>query len=178
MLLLLFSATTALLTAATLLPLWRWQHWLIRSFDFPRLQFALTLVAVLILELLLLDWSEVSTQILIGIGFACLLYQIWWIVKYSPLAPKEVRLIHHPEPERCLRILTANVLTPNRNAPALLDLVHTHQPDILLTLESDDWWQRQLDSLQADYPHRVKCRSEERRVGQECQQNDRRLHPP
>src|SRR5690625_4042798 len=157
MLLLLFSATTALLTAATLLPLWRWQHWLIRSFDFPRLQFALTLVAVLILELLLLDWSEVSTQILIGIGFACLLYQIWWIVKYSPLAPKEVRLIHNPEPERCLRILTANVLTPNRNAPALLDLVHTHQPDILLTLESDDWWQRQLDSLQADYPHSVKC---------------------
>src|SRR5690625_1674165 len=84
MLLLLFSATTALLTAATLLPLWRWQHWLIRSFDFPRLQFALTLVAVLILELLLLDWSEVSTQILIGIGFACLLYQIWWIIRYSP----------------------------------------------------------------------------------------------
>src|SRR5690625_7104291 len=91
MLLLLFGVITALLTAATLLPLWRWQHWLIRSFDFPRLQFALTLVAVLILELLLLDWSEVSTQILIGIGFACRLYRCWWIVKYSPLAPKEVR---------------------------------------------------------------------------------------
>src|SRR5690625_7364976 len=107
MLLLLFSAIIALLTAAALLPLWRWQHWLIRSFDFPRLQFALALVAVLILELLLLDWSQVSTQILIGIGFACLLYQIWWIIRYSPLVPKEVRLIHNPESERCLRILTA-----------------------------------------------------------------------
>lgn len=157
MLSLLFSVITALLTAATLLPLWRWQHWLIRSFDFPRLQFALTLVAVLILELLLLDWSEVSTQILIGIGFACLLYQIWWIIRYSPLVPKEVRLIHNPEPERCLRILTANVLTPNRNAQALLDLVHTHQPDILVTLESDRWWQRQLNRLQGDYPYSVKC---------------------
>src|SRR5690625_4660245 len=139
MLLLLFSATTALLTAATLLALWRWQHWLLRSLYFLRLQRALTVVAVLILELLLLDRSEVSTQILIGIGVACLLYQIWWIVKYSPLAPKEARLIHNPEPERCLRLLTANVLTPNRNAPALPDLVHTHHTDILLTLDSHDW---------------------------------------
>lgn len=157
MLILLFSLFTALLVAATLLPLWRCEHWLIRSLDFPRLQFAISLLTLLALELLFLNLADLVAQVLIGIGVACLLYQSWWIIRYSPLAPKEVRLISKPDRDRCLRILTANVLTPNRNSKALQDLVQKYEPDILLTLESDRWWQGELDSLQSDYPYSVKC---------------------
>jgi len=56
-----------------------------------------------------------------------------------------------------LRVLVSNVLMSNRNAQALLQLVATHRPHVLVTLESDHWWQEQLDSLKADYPFTTQC---------------------
>ena len=43
--------------------------------------------------------------------------------------------------------MTANVLTPNDNKSALIDIIKTYQPDIFVTLESDQKWQRHLDLL-------------------------------
>jgi endonuclease/exonuclease/phosphatase (EEP) superfamily protein YafD len=45
--------------------------------------------------------------------------------------------------------LTVNVLTPNRNAEALIALVRENAPDVLVTLESDSWWQARLFRLPA-----------------------------
>jgi endonuclease/exonuclease/phosphatase (EEP) superfamily protein YafD len=157
MLLTVFGLLTALLVIATLLPIWRCEHWVVRSFDFPRLQFSLALLILLALELLLLDWQAVPVQALLAVGAACLVYQSSWIFRYSPLMPKEVQSVASAGRDSCIRLLAANVLTPNRNAKALLDLVHAHQPDILVTLESDAWWQEQLDSLSSSYPYSVKC---------------------
>jgi endonuclease/exonuclease/phosphatase (EEP) superfamily protein YafD len=56
-----------------------------------------------------------------------------------------------------IRIMTANVLTPNRNAITLIDLVRENGPDILVTLESDEWWQARLDTLEPNYPYTIKC---------------------
>lgn len=53
--------------------------------------------------------------------------------------------------------MTANVLTPNRNAEALIELVCKNAPDILVTMESDAWWEARLDTLEPDYPYTVKC---------------------
>ena len=53
--------------------------------------------------------------------------------------------------------MTANVLTTNRNADALIKLVRTHSPDILVTLESDQWWQEHLDVLSQTMPYSIKC---------------------
>ncbi len=54
-------------------------------------------------------------------------------------------------------IMTANVLTPNRNSDALLRIVRKNDPNILVTLESDAWWQSKLDKLEPDYPYTIKC---------------------
>jgi endonuclease/exonuclease/phosphatase (EEP) superfamily protein YafD len=39
----------------------------------------------------------------------------------------------------------------------LIELVRTHAPDILVAMETDAWWQAQLDVLASEYPHTVKC---------------------
>ncbi|WII94859.1 endonuclease/exonuclease/phosphatase family protein [Moraxella haemolytica] len=58
---------------------------------------------------------------------------------------------------RTLSLLTANVLTHNYQAHLLLNQIHQLQPDIVLTLESDEWWQSQLDTLMdCGYHHTVK----------------------
>jgi endonuclease/exonuclease/phosphatase (EEP) superfamily protein YafD len=36
-------------------------------------------------------------------------------------------------------------------------LVNKYQPDILVTLESDLWWEEQLAVLEVEMPYTVKC---------------------
>jgi len=71
--------------------------------------------------------------------------------------PVEVKSAVGEDRQRIIRIMTANVLTTNRNAKGLIELVRENVPDILVTLESDDWWQAQLDILEPDYPYTIKC---------------------
>lgn len=146
-----------LLLIACLLPLWRNEHWLIRSLDFPRLQFSVALVVVLVADLLMLDLMRWWTWALIVGLLCCLCFQAWWILPYGPWHKKEVKDADSPDHANTLSLMTANVLTPNRNAEALLTLVRECKPDILVTLESDSWWQTQLDTLETDYPHSIKC---------------------
>lgn len=149
---------TLLLVVATLLPLWRYEAWWVRGFDFPRLQFSLLAAAILGLGFISLELSHLSHQLVMIATTICLAYQAWWILPYSFLFPVEAHgTAEGFDPANSIRILSANVLTPNRNAAALIALVRENDPHILVTLESDDWWQQQLQVLESDYPHSVKC---------------------
>ena len=146
-----------LLVLACLLPLSRNEHWLIRSLDFPRLQFSVALLLLLGLDLLVLDLTRWWSWVLITGMLAGLVFQSWWILPYCPWHKKEVGDVASTDPGNTLSLITANVLTPNRNAPALIALVRQYRPDIVVTLESDSWWQQHLDTLESDYPHSIKC---------------------
>ena len=39
----------------------------------------------------------------------------------------------------------------------MLALIREHQPDVFVTLESDAWWQEQLDTLEGSYRFSMKC---------------------
>jgi endonuclease/exonuclease/phosphatase (EEP) superfamily protein YafD len=56
-----------------------------------------------------------------------------------------------------IKIMASNVLAPNRRAKEFLSLVKDHDPDVLVTLETDQWWQDHLNDLEKDYPYQVKC---------------------
>lgn len=147
---------TLVLAVLTFLPVLRFEAWWIRLWDFPRLQLAVFIVVLLIVQLTRLDLSEPVSWGLVVIAVACLANQAWWILPYSPFFRKEVVNAKGKRGE-ALAVMTANVLTPNRNAPALVTLVRQHRPDILVTLESDQWWEDQLRELESDYPHTIKC---------------------
>lgn len=148
----------AVLLVATLLPLSRSTHWWVRDLDFPRLQIVAAGLALLVAELFMLDLAAFPDEAIIAATLGCILYQAWWIFPYTRPYPNEVKLCarNAPADER-IRILASNVLGTNRNAAGLLELVRQHQPDILVTLESNAWWQSQLDALEPDYPHTIKC---------------------
>lgn len=148
---------TGILVIATLLPLWRNPHWMIRGWDFPRLQLAAIALALLLIQVVSLDLSEPITWMLVGITLVCLAWQLWWIVPYTMVWPNEVKTTENPKPDCQLSILASNVLTTNRNADALLKLVSQYEPDVLVTLESDKWWQQHLDTLESSMPYSMKC---------------------
>ncbi|WP_020207736.1 endonuclease/exonuclease/phosphatase family protein [Gilvimarinus chinensis] len=148
---------TIILLLTTLIPLLHLSYWPVRVLDFPRLQIACLWVVLLITELFTLPLDSLFSWGLIAVGVAALTRQLWWIIPYTRLAPTEVNPApHHPHIPR-IKLLTANVLTPNRQAEKLLSQIQEHKPDIVVTLESDQWWQNQLDALQPEYPYTLKC---------------------
>lgn len=151
------TATAALLLVATLLPLSRNPHWLVRGMDFPRMQLAVLAALLLVAEAVVLDLGQPLALVVVGVTASCLIWQTWWILPYTRVWPVEAKAATDDSPERALSIFTANVLTPNRNADALLALVREHAPDVLVTLESDQWWQDRLDVLAEQMPHSIKC---------------------
>ncbi|WP_299587125.1 endonuclease/exonuclease/phosphatase family protein [uncultured Microbulbifer sp.] len=161
MTLILISIFTAVMAIFTLTPICKVEAWYIRGFDFPRVQFSLLISLLLVAQCIFLDLSSPIAWGLILVALSCLGYQLWWIAPYTPLFPVEVQRAKRSggltKPYDTVSILTANVLTPNKNAKGLVDLIKRHQPDIFVTLESDNWWQSQLDVLELDYPHTMKC---------------------
>ncbi|WP_148253827.1 endonuclease/exonuclease/phosphatase family protein [Aidingimonas lacisalsi] len=147
------SVATGLL-AATLLAKLPLHAWWIRACEFPRLQIAglalLTLIGSLIIAS---DWQ-------LPVVIACLivlLIQGYRILPWTRLWPTQVKDAEHGDGDRHVTLLIANVLTTNRRSQALIELIQRHSPDIVLTLESDGWWQQQLDPvLDKDYPYSLK----------------------
>ncbi|MCR9277031.1 MAG: endonuclease/exonuclease/phosphatase family protein [Pseudomonadaceae bacterium] len=153
---LLLSTSVLALVLFTLLPLSRHPHWLVRGLDFPRLQLAV-LAGGLLVAVLLGDLATTAKLLLLATTLACLLWQLAWILPYTRLWRCEVPRVADNHIGSRLSILTANVLMPNRNADTLIELVRKHKPSVLVTLESDDWWESKLDSLQDLLPFAVKC---------------------
>lgn len=149
---------TGLLTVITILPLLRHTHWVVRVCDFPRLQLIVIGTLMLISQFVWLDFSQSVMWLLPIATLLCIGWQLHWVLPYSPLWRKTVQNAKNRQPEHCLRILSSNVLMPNHQVEALLALVDAHQPDILVTLETDQWWQGRLDrTLEQTMPYAVRC---------------------
>lgn len=148
---------TFVLTTLIFLPLWRHEAWWVRALDFPRIQFTILSLVLLVSTFSLLDLSEPSTWGLVLVSILCIAYQTWWILPYTRFFSVEVKPTLTRDEQHTIRILTANVLMPNRNAETLIELVKTNHPDVLVTLESDAWWENKLNVLEPEYPHTIKC---------------------
>ncbi len=153
----LLTGLTSLLVFITLFPFWRHEAWWVRMFDFPRLQFTCFACCLLVLDLSLLSFAQAASWALLISTSGCFICQAWWIFPYTPFYRKEVKQAAGVHPDNRLCILTANVLTPNRQADKLLQMVEHQQPHILVLVETDEWWQSRLDTLEPAYPHTLKC---------------------
>lgn len=148
----------ALFVVLTLLPLLPSQHWLARGPEFPRLQIALLLLALLALQQFLRLPDVSMFWVIQAVLFACFVYQLVWIVPYTLIFAKEVKAAERPlDDARCISVLAANVLMSNRNVARLGELVHEMSPDIVLLLETDDWWQQRMQWLRETHPHGLDC---------------------
>lgn len=132
-------------------------EWWIRGADFPRLQI---LVLGLIAFVLLLVWEQPwnLTREIIFIGLiAALAYQLKMVLPYTFLWKKQVKHVrkHQLNPDKQISLIISNVLTPNTQYQLLIEQIQKHQPDLLLTLESDQVWQKALSVIEKDYPYRV-----------------------
>lgn len=146
----------AAMIVATALPLLRRTAWWIRMCDFPRLQ--ITLIAAASLAVFVATWEQPGAW---HWGFAALLaaalgYQGFMMYPYTVFARRQVEQATHEDPENTIALLFANVLISNRDATRLLAIIEEEEPDLVLVVENDAWWQEQLECLAGRYPHVVR----------------------
>lgn len=141
--------------AATLLPVIRSGRSWIRVWDYPRLQLAILLAIAAAVQLAAFS-STTARLLLLGGTAGCLAWQVWRIYPYTPLAGFQVRPARKDDPANTVGVLIANVLQTNREAPRLLERVAAIDPDVVLALETDAWWDAQIAPLAERYPHNVR----------------------
>ena len=141
-----------LMTVASLL---NKQRWWVRMFDLPRAQgIVLGLVAIVLFVVSgPLDGLEFGA---LAILLICLVYQSLKVFPYTPLAPVMSKRMEPKAKADRFALIAANVLGTNRDASAFLRIVERYDPDLVLTLESDAWWESALEPLERTRPHTVK----------------------
>jgi endonuclease/exonuclease/phosphatase (EEP) superfamily protein YafD len=148
---------TALLSFVTVAAATRAKHWIFRIWDFPRSQLAFFAAVLLGFLIWRADFGRPLAWALAAITAGCLVCQVWWITPYTRLFPTEVARARHEDKRRAIRILAANVLQTNTHAERFLKLVRDNDPDVVVTLETNSWWQKQLEPLERDYPYRLQA---------------------
>ncbi|WP_180002967.1 MULTISPECIES: endonuclease/exonuclease/phosphatase family protein [unclassified Acinetobacter] len=132
-------------------------EWWIRGADFPRLQI-LVLGFIAFVLFLLVDhpWTAFNQLLFVGL-IAALAYQLKMVLPYTFVWKKQVKQVKQDQldPDRQISLIVSNVLTTNTKYHLLIEQIQTHQPDLVLTLETDHAWQDALAVIEPDYPYRV-----------------------
>ena len=150
-----FYLLGAVIVAVTILPIWQTSHWWVRLCDFPRYQVAVLALIVLVLMPLTLGPLTASELCLfIAVAIAAL-WQVSWIWRYMPGAPLEVpSSAAVPSGTGRIALLTTNVFQDCRDAGALLQIIGDADPDLILAVETDEWWCSRLsEALRTRYQY-------------------------
>lgn len=148
----LLTAARLVAITATLLPIIRHDAWWIRIFDFPRAQIAIVGALTLAADLIFRTESGMMINALRLMLTFSLAYQGYMIYPYTFFARKQVQAAQKPEKERKLSLLLANVRMHNRNAAALRQIIRQADPDVVLAVETDEWWQSELREFERTRP--------------------------
>ncbi len=146
-----------LMIAATMLPLLRKDAWWVRIFDFPRLQITFILATTVAAYLAFaFKWEiHLYESLFLFALSSCLVYQGYMMYPYTPLARKQVQQSLKGDSHTSLSLLFANVLMSNRNVSKLREIIREVDPDIILTVETDEWWKEGLEEFEQTHPHIV-----------------------
>lgn len=137
----------------TLLPLVRTGWWLVRSCDFPRLHLAGVCVALLLTALGFAwryGWRPETSATCIVIA-SVFLWQAVHVLPYTRLWRTSVESGETKQ----VRLLVANLDFENRQHADVVRAIESQEPDVLLLVEIDETWERELGELADRFPHRV-----------------------
>lgn len=153
--------TGVLMCAGTALSFSRSPHWLVRNWDFPRVQIATvaalcgTLYAALFFRGRPGEWAYLAAVVM------CVAWQCYKILPYTRIARPQVKRADAADrarrPDATLRLLVCNVLMENREHERFLRAVRRHDPDVVLAVETDATWTDALEPLARTHPHKVLC---------------------
>ena len=135
------------------LPFISHQHWFFRVWDFGRIQLLVLLALCFCLSFV---WSKNNSFFLVMLQLlllAFIVYNCWVLAPYTRFYKKEGKCFSHDELKDEVSIISVNVYQFNKRFDTLIQLVNTIAPDILLTMESNEDWEKGLVPLEKDFPY-------------------------
>lgn len=147
----LISGVPAIL--ATLLALSRKEYWWIRLLDFPRLQILLLIFISLGFLIPIFQADHTYKVAYSGLLVLTAFYQAYKIWPYTVFHKLQALDAKKNDPKNQLSLVYSNVYMKNKNAAAALEQITRFNPDIILVVETDKWWQQALKPLENNYPH-------------------------
>lgn len=139
----------------SLIKLLKVDHWAIRFFDFPQLQFFVLGTIVIAASIVWLDLTHFhNIAFLMAMGIVSV-YQGKLIWPYTIFHVKEIKWAKNSASSD-LRLLVSNVYQPNEESDQLLKLIEEENPDVLLLVETNERWANELQVLEQTYPYTLK----------------------
>ena len=155
-----FEVVTVCLNVLCCIPmlasLTTFDSWLIRGFDFPRVQISVVIILIFLLTLFIYNYDVIWQYILSFLLVVSIIYEYKQIFPYTVLARKQVMRTERVADDPSISILVSNVLTPNRGYKRFKELVQSYNPDVFLSLETDQGWEDALQPLEDTYSYSVK----------------------
>ncbi len=146
-------ALGSIFIAATLLPLIKKDHWVIRDLDFPHVQIMAVNVLVLLLFIVFVPLTTIWNTVFLVVLMGCIIYQAYIVYPYTYIAGVPVKDSKEHAGDNSVSLMVTNVLMTNRNAEGCCKIVADTDPDLLLMVETDQWWYEQMQYMKDSHPH-------------------------
>lgn len=139
----------------TILSIIKHPSFIFRMFDFPRLQKFHLNTAILIIYSLAFDWDTAYEIIFLVLFLWNEGYLLYVIYPYTPLAsPNLKRVEDQPNVVNTLSLLISNVRQKNNQYDKVGRLITQTDADLVLLVETNEWWRKRLQPYIKDYPYK------------------------
>lgn len=139
----------------TLLPFLPLDIWWVQIFVFPRIQISIIMLLLILLWGIFFRFQGKFVIMLVLLLGASILYQGFRIYPYTILSGTQTDQAEIQDSLYVISGISSNVYMENRDYQSLLQVIEDEKPDLVLLLETDEWWQDKVDTLKNEYPYMV-----------------------
>lgn len=151
-----------ILIISSILSLFADSNWrYLKMLNYPRIQSFLTaLIVMLILVFNIKKWRLFNLIVISGLVIS-LIINSYYLISYTTLVDEAVASSTDvSQDQKSIGILLVNVKMKNRLVEPLLKQIRQVQPDLILAMEVDEWWEEKLEKLEDQYPYSQKTTNE------------------
>ena len=142
---------------STIIPFIRHDFWIFRVFEYPRLQKLSLNIGLIALVLLLSFPTRTIDWIVFGGLVVNISYLSYLVFPFTVFGKKQIISNQRTDGVDNLRILIANVYQENRRSKDYHELIQFCDPDVVLMVETNKWWQNEMDSIENTYHYQLKA---------------------
>ncbi len=139
----------------TLIPLIRHDFWVFRVFEYPRLQKLVLNFSLLVCHAFYFPATTLQKVVVVILVFN-LIYIIYQVFPFTKFGKKQIVSSKSAANDKNITLLIANVYQDNRDSDSYLKLIKKCNSDVLLMVETNSWWEQQINVIGEDYPYQLK----------------------
>ncbi len=126
----------------------------LKMLDFPRIQLFITSLICLVVLIVLTKHRKWYNYVMMSLLALGLLINGNYLYSYTPFS--SVTVPNSPpsiETDKMISILLINVKMKNRNSKKLMEQIENKDPDVILAMEVNKWWDKKLSKIEKEYPY-------------------------